>query len=74
MAPLFPKYCACLLICALCLNSLGSPLLFAEAPQETETSRAAVVEGEILIKYRDDAVNLRTADGQETASDITLEQ
>jgi len=74
MSPLLSKYCASLLLCTLCVTSLGSPLLFAETSEDTDTPRSSAVENEILIKYRDDTVNLRTADGQEIASDITESQ
>lgn len=44
-------------------------------PEQTnEVSQTATVEGEILIKYKDEAVNLRTAVGIEKSQDLMQEQ
>jgi hypothetical protein len=49
---------------------------FAETQIVTadDISQAATVEGEILVKYKDEAVNLRTAVGIEESQDLMQEQ
>ncbi len=48
---------------------------FADGSADTQnTTQPSSVDGEILIKYKDESVNLRTSQGQEISSDIIANQ